>query len=81
MKNLDNELECPLYLMSVRSDATMQKYCSLCGMNSNNEITVKRRDRKFNFCSWECKNKFLKVGFRSFHLFKNYNLRQKHGML
>ena len=80
---MNDGMACPICRQDVISDANAQKYCSLCGMNMNSfkGITVKRKNRKFNFCCLECKNKFLKIGFRSFNMFRDLNSRQKYGML
>lgn len=72
MNEIENQMQCPICKVEVKSDASIQKYCSLCGMGvGNNLITIKRNDRKINFCSETCKNKFLKLGFRSFRYFQN----------
>lgn len=77
------EIECPICSLEIRSDARDQRYCSICGMNIGtfNNILVKRKNGKLNFCCIKCKNKFLKIGFRSFNMFRNLNSRQKYGML
>jgi len=77
------EIECSICSMVIRSDAGDQRYCSLCGMNITNfnNILVKRKNGKLSFCCENCKSKFLKIGFRSFNMFKNPNSRQKYGML
>jgi YHS domain-containing protein len=67
MKNIENEMLCPICKLSVASDADTLKYCKSCGMNINHDsIIVKRHNRKFYFCSEYCKNIFLKMGFDSF---------------
>lgn len=67
---IDDEIKCPICLMEIRSDA-YTRYCSLCGMNTGNDsLFVKRNRKKFDFCSETCKRMFLKLGFRSFGMFK-----------
>lgn len=80
---MDDEMNCPLCLMTVRSDAYTQKYCSLCGMDIDviSGISIRRKNRKFNFCSLSCKSKFLKIGFRSLNMFKINKMEGENGML
>ena len=65
------EMECPICETEIRSDADALKNCALCGMSIelSSPIHIKRKNKKFNFCSEICKSKFLKVGFRSFNLY------------
>jgi len=78
VETLRNEMMCPLCNLNVRSDADLSVYCKLCGMYAKDKsFFVKRNGRKFVFCSELCKHRFLKLGFRSFKLYKSDN----HGML
>jgi hypothetical protein len=67
MKNIENEMPCPVCKLAVASDANTVKYCKTCGMNIIHEsVVIKRHNRKFYFCSEYCRNMFFKMGFGSF---------------